>query len=478
VVPLAVFLVAILMRQVVAANTDVSWLLIAGERWLDGQRLYSDILETNPPMAVLIYVPGILIARLLGVSTETVVDGLIFTAIVLTLLVTAFILRRSSLLLERRQGMLVTVAIAVLAVLPVQAFGQREHIAVIELLPVMAVLAMRLKREAPPRWAAVMAGLGLGLALAFKPHFALPMIACSLVAALRLKSPSILFATENFVGIGVVVSYIACTVLWFPEYFVVITPLLRDVYTIGLPFSWMLAKPVVTLWVMALIGMALLRRDKTFDPALLLLVTASVGFGAVYFIQDKGWPYHSYPMMAFALLGFGYVISRRGGSASYDRSAWGAAAFTPLFAASMIWFNDSIDARPVQAAVARLGLSHPTILVISGNAGIAHPLTRGVGAVWASRQQSLIATSYDHYLRHIGSADQQRLDVLAPYVQRERDWLIDDFRNYQPSIVLVDNLTDDWGSWLRESAEPATMLKAYRFVQTVQGVDIYRRPAD
>jgi hypothetical protein len=35
----ALFVAAMAMRHVVAANTDVSWLLIAGERWLDGQRL-------------------------------------------------------------------------------------------------------------------------------------------------------------------------------------------------------------------------------------------------------------------------------------------------------------------------------------------------------------------------------------------------------------------------------------------------------
>jgi hypothetical protein len=81
------------MRHVVAANTDVSWLLIAGERWLDGQRLYSDILETNPPMAVLVYIPGILIARALGLSAEIVVDGLVFAAIALSLAIAARILR-------------------------------------------------------------------------------------------------------------------------------------------------------------------------------------------------------------------------------------------------------------------------------------------------------------------------------------------------------------------------------------------------
>src|SRR5262245_39342944 len=76
---------AVAMRSVVAANTDVSWLVIAGERWLDGQKLYSDIIETNPPMAILVYVPAILIARSLGISAEIVVEGLLFAAIALSL---------------------------------------------------------------------------------------------------------------------------------------------------------------------------------------------------------------------------------------------------------------------------------------------------------------------------------------------------------------------------------------------------------
>src|SRR3954452_17144660 len=90
------FAVGIVMRQQVAANSDVSWLLIAGERWLDGQRLYSDILETNPPMAVLVYVPGILLSRAVDLPAERVVDALVMIAVALSLGFSARILRRST----------------------------------------------------------------------------------------------------------------------------------------------------------------------------------------------------------------------------------------------------------------------------------------------------------------------------------------------------------------------------------------------
>jgi hypothetical protein len=143
----------------------------------------------------------------------------------------------------------------------------------------------------------------------------------------------------------------------------------------------------------------------------------------------------------------------------------------------MVWFNHALDARPLQAAVARLG-PHPTILAISGNAGIGHPLTRAVGGIWASRQQVLLVASYDRYLRATGSPDPQTLAVLDRYGAREREWLIADFRTYRPTVVLVDNLTDDWGSWLRASPELIDLLKGYRLSETVMSVDIYVKRAD
>jgi hypothetical protein len=474
----ALFVAAMAMRHVVADNTDVSWLLIAGERWLDGQRLYSEIVETNPPMAILIYVPGILIARALGLPAENVVDGLMFAAIAVSLAITARILKNASALAPGQRWPLMLLAVAVLTILPVQVFGQREHIAVIALLPALGVLALRIRRETPPAWAIAVAGLGLGLALAFKPHFVIPLLCCLAVAALHLKSWRIILAPEHFIAAVVIAGYGACMVVFFPEYFAVMAPLLRDVYTIGVPFARMLEKPVVPLWGIALIGAVLLKRGRAFDPADALLLAASLGFGLVYFIQRKGWPYHSYPMMVFALLAFGRAVTLGDDRTALGRGwlAGAAGVLAVLFGLSMVWFNHSLDARPLQAAVARLG-PHPIILAISGNAGIAHPLTRAVGGVWASREQELLVTSYDRYLRGTDAPDQQTLANLDRYAAREREWLIADFRKYRPTVVLVDNFTDDWTGWTHASPELVDLLKGYRLSETVMGVDIFvKRP--
>jgi hypothetical protein len=473
------FAAAMAMRHVVAANTDVSWLLIAGERWLDGQRLYSDIVETNPPMAVLIYVPGILIARALGMPAEIVLDGLMFAAIAASLAITARILGNSAALAPGQRWPLALLAVMVLTILPVQVFGQREHIAIIALFPALGVVALRIKQERPPAWAIAIAGAGLGLALSFKPHFVIPVLCCLGVAALHLKSWRVMFAPEHFIAAVIIACYGACTVALFPEYLAVMAPLLRDVYTVGLPLARMLEKPAVPIWGIALIGAVLARRGKAFDAAEALLIAASLGFGLVYFIQRKGWPYHSYPMLAFALLAFGCAMTS-GNDRTALRRGWlagASAVLAMLFASSMVWFNHSLDARPLQAAVARLG-PHPTILAISGNAGIAHPLVRAVGGVWASREQELLVASYDRYLRGTEAPDPRTLANLDRYAARERDWLIADFRKYQPTIVLVDNFTDDWTGWAHASPELVDLLNGYRLSETVMGVDIYLKRAD
>src|ERR1700674_4692920 len=118
------FLAAVVLRHFLAANTDVSWLLTVGERVLDGQRLYVDVVETNPPMAVLVYIPGIAIARVLGLPAAVVTDSLMFAAIFISLAIVARIQSKSSVLDGVQGSLLAPLAFAVLAILPMQAFGQ------------------------------------------------------------------------------------------------------------------------------------------------------------------------------------------------------------------------------------------------------------------------------------------------------------------------------------------------------------------
>src|SRR5258705_3071819 len=163
------FVAAVVLRHFLAANTDVSWLLTVGERVLDGQGSYIDVLETKPPMAVLVYTPGIAIARILGLPAEVVTDSLMFALIFISLAIVAGILRKSSVLDGAQGRLLAPLAFVVLAILPTQAFGQREHIALVELFPLLAAFVVPRNGHRPPPLMAIVDGVGAGLALSFKP---------------------------------------------------------------------------------------------------------------------------------------------------------------------------------------------------------------------------------------------------------------------------------------------------------------------
>jgi hypothetical protein len=314
------FAVAVALRHVLAANTDVSWLLTVGERVLDGQRLYVDVLETNPPMAVLVYMPGIVIARALGLPVEVVTDSLMFAAIFVSLAIVACILKNSS--LQGANGWLVAPpAFAVLAILPMQAFGQREHIAVVELLPLLAVFVVRMKEEVPSPWMVVIAGCGAGLAVSFKPQFAVAIVCAVGCLAIYLRSWKAVFAPESLIAAAVALLYAASVIVFVPEFLTVIGPLMRDVYIpVGLSFPALLEKPALPIWGTVILAMVVLKRHDKIDATCLLLLATSLGFAVVFLLQRKGWPYHSYPMLALALLAFGHALMSNAPRTTLDRA--------------------------------------------------------------------------------------------------------------------------------------------------------------
>jgi hypothetical protein len=467
----ALFAAAIFLRHVVSANTDVSWLITAGERLLDGQRLYADVIETNPPMAVLVYIPGISLARALGIPADVAVDTLVFIAIAVSLGVTARCLRHSSVLDGLNGWLLAILAAAILAILPTQTFGQREHIAMIELLPALAVLAMRMKRETPPRWLIAAAGIGAGLALSFKPYFAISIFFALSALALRSRSWRIFFKPENFIAAAIVAVYVLFIALFYPEFFTVIGPLVRDVYIpVGISFGALLEKPAVPIWAIASLAAIFFSCRGKFDDNVLLLLATSLGFAVVFFLQRKGWPYHSYPMIALGLLALGCALVSRHDPPRLDRVAGvGAALFlVALFARSMLWFDVAFDARPLQPAVERLG-SHPKILAITAEPGLGHPLVRALDGTWVSRQPGLWVAGYRQYMAQHGLPDPEQ---GAAYAAGERAMLIEDFKRNRPTVVLVDNLTGKWGEWLQSNPDVAALLKSYRLRQTANGIDI------
>src|ERR1043165_803666 len=173
----AVLALAVLTRHEVVANMDVSWGITMAEKVLAGERPYVDFIEVNPPSYIYVHLPAVVVARLIGLAPETVMDGLVFIAIVGSLWAAGRVLRRAALLERFDTGKLLVMSMAILAIVPAQIFAEREHIALVLGLPMLCVVLARATGATPSRGEIVTAGLGAGAMMLLKPHLALGLAA-------------------------------------------------------------------------------------------------------------------------------------------------------------------------------------------------------------------------------------------------------------------------------------------------------------
>ena len=161
-----------------------------------------------------------------------------------------------------------------------------------------------------PLWAILIAGVGAGITLAFKPFFTVPAALCILFAAIRSRSWLTLLAPENIITAVLVITVSVSTYIFYPEYFTVTYPLVRDTYlSWSMPVSVIFLNDATLVFAIAMASVLLARQKRAPDSLLLVAVLASIGFAVSFFLQRRGWAYHSYPMVAVALLAMGYVLT-------------------------------------------------------------------------------------------------------------------------------------------------------------------------
>lgn len=479
---LTVVALTLLLRSVLGTNTDVSWGLTMAEKWLDGQRLYVDLIEVNPPATVFLYVIPVIIERATGLRAETAVDALVFAAAALSLSVSAAILRKSAALKTGTGWPLLAAAAAVILILPAQTFGEREHIALVAFLPVLAAAVARAKNERPDGRAVLAAGIGGGITAIVKPHFALAVVCVSVAAAIGARSWRVVFSPENWLAAAALTAYGVFVLVAFPHYLHDVAPLALLAYVpLKEPFLSFIMHIATPLWIVTLAVIWRLKRSAMLEAPFSLLLAASIGFSAAYFVQRKGWPYQSYPMLALALLALSLAVIDRWrdecGRVVPFRSDWlaGGLMTATIAAATFWWLNVAVDRQAVTSAV-RSMIEHPKILILSSDLAVGHPLTRDVDGIWVSRTSALWLARGAEVLLDRGNLDDAAKAALKDSVALDRKNLTEDIASRHPDLILVQLVRGfDWMAWARSEPALAAEMAAYQPARTVDDVMILRR---
>jgi hypothetical protein len=482
------------LRSFIWLNSDVSWLLTLAEQVLAGARAYIDFTEPNPPASILIYMPAIELARLANISAEAALSVLVFAAAFVSLWMAGRCLGEDSLVGARERPLLFALACALLLILPGDNFAERENIALISILPMIAVSVRRAEGASPGLVIALFAGIGGGIAVAIKPYFALALLLPFLLVLWRSRASvarllAALFAVENIAAALVVLAYGAVLVWGFPDYSQHTLPLVLTLY-VPLRYSLplMLANPSVIMVVLAgLVGAGLGIKEYR-SPVVAVASLASLGFTGALIIQGKGWPYHGYPAVALALLVLCLLLVRRLAKFRNSRTTttkysadilFGSGLLVCLYALASFWLLQEPSREELVAVVSRMVPDHPKVFSIYGAPGLAFPLTRKLHGAPLGRTPFQWISAYTDKMLSSGELDPTGKKVLDPalrrtiedFARRDRAELVDTIRTRHPDVIIVGGNGEE--QWALSYPAIAAALHPYFKAKTLGDAEIW-----
>jgi len=254
---------------------DVAFLTWTANQMLRGAVFGRDILEVNPPLCVLIYMPAVLLGKVIGLEW-----GVRTWMLILTLASLACLWQTAG--RAMRLPVAVVLLLFVTLVFP-NHFAQREQIVLLLCAPYVAGIA-------PNRRWGLLSGIMAGIGFMMKPHFLIPL---ALIFAMRRR-----FGLEERAIIAVGAAYAVTLLAFFQPYLLEMVPMAATTYwAIHHPWDAMVKQTAFTL--LAAVPMAFAGAPQ---PVALPYLAATLGFTAAAVLQQKGFVYHFIPAFGFLAL--------------------------------------------------------------------------------------------------------------------------------------------------------------------------------
>lgn len=455
--------------------TDVTFLLIMNERILDGERMYIDVRDINPPFSVWLYFPYAALEKLTGFSAYIWL-GLGLSAWLTLSLLFINLLMRDGLQISQsdRKRFLPFMAIFCVFLMPSQV-AQREHFCGLAALPFFFLLSARIKYHYQPKlWLAVSIGALAGTLLILKPHYALGFGLPIMYVAWRRQNWRYLFLLEAWMIAVMVIGYWLVAYISVPAFFEHIVPIALDTYQVRvrkLPID--LISYFLLFLVPALLLVWLLRILGVIPVTVQVLAIASFGFSIAYLVQGKGWSYHMMPALLCLVAAYFYAFqiaaSPDVGNSKLARLKRFSYAFV-LY----IWPATTIVVFPAipPSAVVEFK-ANPSILFITSNIGVSAPIVKALDAKWVDRDPSDIIASNALYAA--SSQSPQHGEKLNRFVAYWIDFKLHLLETTQPDLIVFDWDDETWVPRILSEERFINALQNYQKLAQAGDVTYYVR---
>ncbi|BAI97793.1 hypothetical protein Sj15T_22090 [Sphingobium sp. TA15] len=471
--------VTLILLHDIPITHDVVWQFWIARQMMNGAMLYRDIWEINPPLWFWSAVPIHLAAQWLHVQP-------------LRLLVTAIVGAggMSALLVGHLTSpptpmtRLVTMLLAywLMVVTPLYDFGQREQLSLICALPYAALIARRSLGSVVPAALALPVGMAAAYGFALKHYYVVIPVMLEVWLLVRVRGEWRAVRPETIALATAALVYGIAVLLFAPRFFTDAVPMVRTAYH-GFENSWhmMLARPWVVIWISIIAffltyGGAFGKRAKPLASTLLIV---AAGFAIAYFVQRKGWLYHSVPVTGAAALAMGVRLTtadmRRLIPISIGLTMLALPILLPYKTGPYLnFFRAEID--PVLADTPK----GSSVFIAAADPMWGWPTVEDHGLAWPSRLYAYWMIPAIAHAEVIGP-NPLPLQKMAEQVRTEAAMEV---RCSSPALILFERRRnyiyqppsfDVRRFFLRSAAIRSYLAQHYREVQPTPSLHVYRR---
>ena len=478
-------------------NSDSAWLLYLARRVLEGDRLYVELVEINPPLVVWLQLPVVFLARWLGVDPTVVFRVAVFMLIGVCLFLSAQLLRTVTPRTSERRWILLAIVLVLLGWTRAH-FGQREHIALAAILPYLLASAAAAQGHVlgPPLGVTVAAIAAIGFAM--KPHFVLVWMAALAYVTWRRRDTTWTMGLENRVVLGILSLYAVMVLVAAPEYLNLVGRLAStyDAFARKSVATLMLHSVETLCGIGALLAYGLLRACLRSRETGDVFALATGAFLLVALAQRKGFSYHYYPVSACTLLLAAVALGGRDACRARITERVGVlmlgvilllgAGSGTAWSLVQLWREEPVYQRQQEMAdYIREHASDGSVLRLSYEDSF--PLIDQASGRWTMRFPNLWFVQA-LYADQLGSKEQIRYRPPSQMTDPERwcfEAVIDDFLRERPSLLTVirPNLPGvtglptrlDYLTYFSQDRRFAAALEAYEFIGVVAGYSVFQR---
>jgi hypothetical protein len=443
----ALWLAALLFYLPTSLHPDVSWYLVATERFIDGARLYRDIIEVNPPLAFYLTVPPVAAARELGLSSGPVFILYVFLLVAFSLGLVDRLLRQTPGMTARGRGGLLLAILGAFVVLPLPVFGEREHLMLIFAVPYILLVGRRLTGRSCAASLAVIIGLAAAIGFGLKPYFALVPVLLELYLIGIRRSLYAVFRPESLSLLAGTLAYLALALTANSEYFSFVVPYALLVYgAYSSPLLSVLTRPGVVTLLLPICALALARAAHATDRQTHAFALAGVGFFVGYVVQCKGWDYQLLPTIVTIFLATAQILVallEHPPAAALPRRRqliiWSAAALATLAMPAVMRGPSNNPFTERMLPIVQKYASGGAIYAFSSHVWVGFPLVNEAGVQWSSRfpTQWLLPGAHVQ-LAQAENLEPQKARKLREIEQYVTDATVLDFERWPPDLVIVD----------------------------------------